>query len=417
MKYREAVKIAVNALRVNRARAILTILGIVIGIAAVIVVISAGQSIEKFIFSEIDSFGSNILQTEVKVPNTKYESAENATSQVQGVVITTLTLEDREAINRLPNIDKSYAAFIGQEVAQWEGNVKNSLIFGSNAEVMEIDSAKVSKGRFFNKEEDDSLARVAVLGSKIKEKLFGNSEAIGQNIKIRQLNFKVIGELESEGSSLFFDKDNVIYIPIQTGQKLLWGINHVTFITSHMIDPSLEDSTIADMEYLLRDRHDIKGNDPDKDDFAVSSLDDAKELLGTIIGGVSLLLIALASISLIVGGVGIMNIMYVSVAERTFEIGLRKSAGAKYKDIMRQFLTEAIVITAIGSVAGTILGIIINFLIYLVAQYQEFTWSWSLPPKALVIAIGFSMIIGLIFGIYPAKKAANLNPIDALRQS
>ena len=163
----------------------------------------------------------------------------------------------------------------------------------------------------------------------------------------------------------------------------------------------------------MRDRHDI--TDPDKDDFAIMSMDDAKELLGTILGGVSLLLIALAAISLIVGGVGIMNIMYVSVAERTFEIGLRKAIGGKYKDIMQQFLTEAVVITFLGGVVGIIIGIILNYLIFIIAQQQGITWSLSLPLSALVTSLSFAVIIGLVFGVFPAKKAAKLEPIAALR--
>ncbi|MBT7553288.1 FtsX-like permease family protein [bacterium] len=413
MKYREAIKIAVNALKINRARALLTILGIVIGIAAVLVVMSAGNSIEKYIFAEMDSFGTDVIQTEIKVPSTKHTSADNAAGMAQGIVINTLTLGDKEAMAKIPNIKNNYGGYLGQEVVHWKDEVKTAMVMASSHEMIDIDAVEIGKGRFYTEEEDDNLVRVVVLGSKIKESLFGASEAIGQNIKVRKMNFKVVGVAKSMGSSLFFDRDSLIYIPIKTGQKLLWGVNHLSYIVSEMEDPDKSDQTVDEINALLRDRHDI--TDPDKDDFAIMSMDDAKELLGTILGGVSLLLIALAAISLIVGGVGIMNIMYVSVAERTFEIGLRKAIGGKYKDIMQQFLTEAVVITFLGGVVGIIIGIILNYLIFIIAQQQGITWSLSLPLSALVTSLSFAVIIGLVFGVFPAKKAAKLEPIAALR--
>lgn len=414
MQYKEATKIALRALKINKGRSMLTILGIVIGIAAVLVVMSAGNSIEKFVYAEMDSFGSDLVQTETKVPSTKHASSENAISMTQGVTITTLKLSDKEAILKLPNIKKNYAAFIGQEVLSWDSKVKSSMVMAASSELLDIDSTKLATGRFFTQEEDDSLARVVVLGSKIKDKLFGQSDAIGQNVKIRQVNFKVIGITESVGSSVFFDRDQAVYIPIQTGQKLLWGIDYVNFIASQMIDTNKEDETVEDITNLLRERHDI--SDPNKDDFAVASMDDAKELLGTVLGGVQLLLIALAGISLVVGGVGIMNIMYVSVSERTFEIGLRKALGAKYHDIMQQFLTEAVAVTFLGGIAGVAVGIILNYLIFILATSKGFTWELSLPISALVTSLSFAVILGLIFGLFPAKKAALLEPINALRQ-
>ncbi|MBT4349240.1 FtsX-like permease family protein [bacterium] len=413
MQYREAVKIAINALKVNKTRALLTILGIVIGIAAVLVVMSAGNSIEKFIFAEMDTFGTDVIQTEIKVPSTKQASAGNAAGMAQGIVISTLTLDDKRAMEKVPNIKRNYGGYLGQEIVHWQDEVKTAMIMASTHEYIDIDSVEIDRGRYFTEEEDDSLVRVVVLGSKIKESLFGSSEAIGQNIKIRKMNFRVIGVAKSMGSSLFFDRDSLIYIPIQTGQKLLWGIEHLSYITSEMEDIDKEDETVEELIALLRDRHDI--TNPDKDDFAIMSMDDAKEMMGTILGGVSLLLIALAAISLLVAGVGIMNIMYVSVAERTFEIGLRKAIGGKYKDIMQQFLTEAVVITFLGGVAGVILGVIVNYLIFIIAKQQGITWSLSLPMSALITSLSFAIVLGLVFGIFPAKKAAKLEPIAALR--
>jgi len=413
MQYREAFKIAIRALKINKGRSLLTILGIVIGIAAVLVVMSAGNSIQNFVFAEMDSFGSDIVQTEIKIPSTKHTSSENATSMVQGVVITSLKLADQDAILKLPNIKKSYAAFLGQEVLSWDDKVKSSMVMAASASLAEIDSSKVDTGRFFTKEEDDSLARVVVLGSKMKEKLFGQSDAIGQNIKIRKTNFKVVGTVKSNGGSFFIDRDQMVYIPIQTAQKLLWGIDHVSFIASEMKDPSKDEETVADINELLRERHNI--TDPDKDDFAVTSMDDAKDMLGTILGGVELLLIALAGISLVVGGVGIMNIMYVSVSERTFEIGLRKAVGASGSDILWQFLWEAVVVTFLGAVVGMMLGIELSHLITLIAASQNFAWEFIIVPSSLVLSSLVAIAIGLVFGIFPARWAARIDPVTALR--
>ena len=413
MQYKEAIKIAVNALKVNKVRALLTILGIVIGIAAVLVVMSAGNSVESFIFNEMDTFGSDIIQTEVKVPSAKQSSVGNTAGMAQGIVISTLTLDDKHAIAKIPNIKRNYGGYLGQEIVHWQDEAKTSMVMASSYEFIDIDSVEIDKGRYFTKEEDDSLTRVVVLGSKIKESLFGESDAIGRNVKIRKINFKVIGIAKPMGSSLFFDRDSLMYIPIQTGQKLLWGINHLNYITSEMEDTKKEDETVDAIISLLRDRHNITNSD--KDDFAVMSMDDAKEMMGTILGGVSLLLVALAAISLLVAGVGIMNIMYVSVAERTFEIGLRKAIGAKYQDIMQQFLTEAVVITFLGGVVGVILGVIVNYFIFIIAKQQGIIWSLSLPISALVTSLSFAVVLGLVFGIFPAKKAAKLEPITALR--
>lgn len=213
---------------------------------------------------------------------------------------------------------------------------------------------------------------------------------------------------------MFFDMDNLIYTPIQTAQKLLLGIDHVSAITAQMNDANLDEQTVNDIRTTIRERHDI--TNPDKDDFETMSMSDAQNIMGNVLGGITLLLIALASISLIVGGVGIMNIMYASVAERTFEIGLRKSIGASQKNIMTQFLMEAIIITSLGGLGGVVLGLIITYFIYLLANYYNFDWSFSISLGGIILAMLFSTAVGLVFGLYPAKKAADLDPITALRK-
>lgn len=410
MTYREIVKMSIRTLRINKIRTLLTVLGVIIGISSVMIIVSAGDSMKKLVNGQLDSFGSSLIQTETRVP----EQSGGVSSQANGVVITTMTLDDRDAVNRLPNIARSYGHVMAQDLLAWEGNIKKTIIFGVSPEYVEMGSAKVAEGRFYTKEEDDNMARVIVLGSKVKEQLFGNSSALGQNIKINKMNFKVVGVMESQGTVLFFDYDTLAYIPLQTTQKLLLGINYIQSISAEMIDIEKGDDTKEEISALLRERHDI--DDPKRDDFEVSTMADAMDMLNTIIGGVTLLLIALAMVSLIVGGVGIMNIMYATVAERTFEIGLRKAVGSTKKNILRQFLTEAVIITILGGLGGVIVGVSVTYLIYIIANAYGFAWPFSISYVGITISLVFATLVGLIFGSYPAKKAAELDPITALRR-
>jgi len=410
MKLITTIKIATAALNKNRVRTFLTILGVMIGISSVTVIVSAGDSIRGLVQDQVSSFGSDFIQTEVRVPS----SGGGAASQVQGVAITTMKDSDREDILKLPYISKAYSAITAQEVISWQGEIKKSLIYGVTEDYIDIDSTEIVEGRFFTDEEGDSLARVVVLGSKVKEDFFGSSPAVGQNVKINKQNYRVVGVAAPRGAVFFFDFDDLVYIPLKTTQKLILGIDHVLAITSQLSDPSHEDEMVAAIQNIMRENHDI--DNPDRDDFEVSSMADAQDLLNTIIGGITLLLVALAAVSLIVGGVGIMNIMYATVSERTFEIGLRKGVGASKRDILQQFLAEAVVITLWGGIFGIILGIAFIYIVYLVANKYNLDWSFSISIMGLILALGFSVAVGLIFGLYPAKKAAELDPITALRR-
>ncbi len=410
MKYSLIVKSAIRSLRVNKIRTALTILGVVIGISSVMVIISAGESMKKLIYSQLESFGSNLIQTEVRVPR----SSGGVSSQATGVVISTMTLDDRQAVAKLDNIDKTYAHLMAQSLLAWEGNIKKTTIFGVSSEFIDIDNSELAEGRFYTKEEDDNMSRVVVLGSKVKEKLFGNSSGLGQSVKINKMNYKVIGVMEPRGTVFFFDYDSLAFIPIQTVQKMILGVNYIQSITAEAVDKNKSQDTKQAIISLLRERHEI--TDPDRDDFEVTTMDDMAGLLDTVIGAITLLLIALALVSLIVGGVGIMNIMYATVAERTFEIGLRKAVGSTKKIIMQQFLTEAIIITILGGVGGIILGVVLTYLIYIIANSYGFEWPFALSFSGIFISLVFSSAVGLIFGSYPAKKAADLDPITALRR-
>ena len=409
------IKLAVHNLRSNVARTTFTLLGVVIGITSVILVTSTGDGVKSYILGQIESFGTDVIQAEVKIPAVGKNSSTNATSQAMGVQITTLTVSDAEAIKKLPNVREVYAGTIGQEIVNYLGTNKRVLLFGAGAGVPEVDpGVKIAEGNFYSEAEDNSLAQVVVLGSDVKDSLFGDESAIGKEVRIKGQNYKVVGTLVPRGSVTFFNLDDLMYVPVQTLQKKILGVNYVRSITVRVEDENLLDVTGEDMTDLLRRKHNI--NDPLKDDFSVTSIKEAQETISDVFGTINILLLALTSISLIVGGVGIMNVMYVAVTERTFEIGLRKSVGARAGDILRQFLWEAVFITFLGGVAGIILGFILIKIITLVFSGLGFDLIFSLTWGSVFLATAFSMATGIIFGYYPAKKAASLTPVEALRK-
>ncbi|MCX6740040.1 MAG: ABC transporter permease [Candidatus Parcubacteria bacterium] len=414
-KTRKSIEIARAAIISHKLRAVLTILGITVGISAVIVVLSAGKAIEFFITSQVTQFGTDWVQVEVKIPATGHTSVENAGGMAQGITITTMKEKDAVEIQKLSNIKDVYSASTGQEVVSFEDKNKISMIFGVTEGFQRVDTGTISEGRFFTDAEDKGLARVIVLGSKIKDSLFGDQQAIGQFVKIKKYNFKVVGVMAERGSAGVFSMDDMIIMPLRSMQKLILGIDYVTFIMATMKDKSLGPETVDDIDYLMRDLHDI--TDPNMDDFAATTSDQALEMLAVITGAIKILLFALACISLVVGGVGIMNVMYVSVAERTFEIGLRKALGAKSADILNQFLVEAVIITFMGGILGIILGVFITWLIsYVATNFLNFDWQFYFSLTYLLLASGISIFVGLVSGIYPARSAAALDPMVALRK-
>ena len=389
----------------------------VIGIAAVIIVFSAGEGISSLILGQVQSFGTDIVQTEVRLPSSKTGTAKDSQSSqamAQGVQLTTLKLSDMDKIDKLPNVKGSYASLTGQALVSYGNESSKAILFGVGPHFINVGTFTLSSGLFYSNEEDKSQAQVAVLGSKIKTKLFGDTEAVGKMIRIKKSKYKVIGVMSERGSTGFISFDDFIYIPTRTMQKKILGIDHVISIISQLKDVSKGEETAEDIRYILRDSHNI--DNPSKDDFRVSTMAELMSTLGVITNALTLLLLAIVAISLIVGGVGITNIMYVIVTERTAEIGLRKAVGAKINDILLQFLIESVLLTIIGGIVGIISGIGISYLIALFAQkILNLSWQFSLPLKGFVVAIVFSIICGIVFGLFPAKKAAKLNPIEALR--
>lgn len=408
-----SLSFALKSLKSHKLRTALAVLAVSIGIAAVIIVMSAGEGLRSLVMGQIESFGSDIIQIETKIPSLKKNSQQNAMGAAAGITITTLKDDDRKAIlKEIPGAIDGYSGVIGQEQVVREENRKKVLIFGTSASVLNVDKAEIESGRIYSEPEERVADLVAVLGTDIKEKFFGSGDALGQSIKIKQKQFKVIGVFKKRGGMPGFNFDEMIYIPLKTLQKQIAGIDHVSFI-SIKADQNMDQSAIArQIEKLIRERHDIY--DAGKDDFAVTTMEEARATVGSILGALQILLLALAAISLVVGGVGIMNVMYVSVRERTFEIGLRKALGAKRGDVLLQFLWESLIISLLGAICGIIIGAAMSIAAALFASSQGLSWKLIIPAISIFLSVAFSSATGILFGYWPAKAAAGKDAIEAL---
>ncbi len=408
-------RLALRNLRMNRLRTALTVLGIVIGITSVIIVMAGGVGLKNYVLGQVDIFGTDYIQVEVKVPGVSETSSENISGRGTGLTITTLKEKDAEAVAKIPNVKTWSAGNVDQELVSYGGINKRVMLFGVNAAYVEIDrQIQPVEGDFFSKSDDDGAAQVAVIGAGVKKSFFGEGEAVGKNIKIKSQSYRVVGALKERGSAGFFNFDDVIYVPFKTLGKKLLGVDYAQFITFKVKDVSRLEETTVDIREAMRREHDI--TDPSKDDFSVMSAAEGREMIEKVFGTINYLLLALTSISLIVGGVGIMNVMYVAVTERTREIGLRKALGATNSGILRQFLFEAMIVTFLGGAVGIVLGVLATYLLNNFLVRLGFFLQFSVPAGAILTAVGFSAATGIIFGLYPAWKASQLSPIEALRK-
>ena len=390
-----------QAILSNKTRSGLTTLGIVIGIASVIAMISIGQGTQNMIKSNIESLGSNLLTITPGAVSTGIVSSGRGTFQ-------SLKNDDADVIKNIegvqyvsPELQRRF------QIISSSGLNTNSTVIGAVLDYLPIRNMVIEKGSFFNENQIQSMAKVAVLGSTVAQDLFGDAEPIGKTIRINKINFKVIGVFEAKGGSTFTSSDDTIFVPLLTMQKILTGANYLSNIVVNVQNKDLMSQVKDEITFALASKHQV---DPQSPDFSVISQADILSSLIQITNTFTIFLASIAGISLLVGGIGIMNMMLTTVTERTHEIGLRKAIGAKKKDIVFQFLSEAIILTFVGGIIGIILGWLISIVISKVIGITTVV-SFS----AVMLAFGVSAGIGIIFGYYPAKKAANLNPIDALR--
>jgi len=412
MKISDSLKIAILGLRHAKMRSFLTMLGIIIGIASVIILMSIGSSAQNLIINQVQSIGSNLIFV---IPGATKGSRLSSPPSAQGVIIKTLVENDVTALKREPVIEKVAPEVRGQAKVVVGNNDTTVSYQGTNEDFFPVRNFNTVKGTVFTKADVDSLARVAVIGSSISKTLFGEKNPIGKTLRLKNITFRVVGVLEEKGiGPMGIDQDNVIIIPITVAQKQMLGMDYYSMMTMQAKDEYDMKFVTARLEKVLRRNHRV--TDPDKDDFTIRTQEDALSILGNITSVLTLFLTAIAFISLIVGGIGIMNIMLVSVVERTREIGLRKAVGASNRDILQQFLFESIMLTFLGGIVGIAVGGSVTFLVYLaIINFSTITWTFSLPLSSVMLAVAVSTVTGLVFGIYPARQAAMKSPIDALR--
>jgi len=399
----ESVLIALEGLKANKMRAFLTMLGIIIGVGAVIAMVSIGMGVRQKVETSIAGLGSNLI---IVMPGATTPSGVRLAAGSS----TTLTNGDAQAIGReiagvsavAPSVQRSYQLVYGNQ--NWTTNV-----LGTTPEYLEVRNFAVAAGTIFSSKDIDTRARVAVIGQTVATNLFGEFSPLGQTIRINKAPFRVIGVLEAKGqSSMGQDQDDTVIVPLTTAQERLLGVTWLQNISVQAESPEVIDKVQEDITTLLRTRHRLAPGVPDN--FTVRNLAAVMATAQETTSTITLLLGNIAAISLVVGGIGIMNIMLVSVTERTREIGIRKALGATFNNILLQFLIEAVVIGVTGGLIGIGVGMAGSYAISYFAG-----WNTVVSPISIIVAFGFSVLIGLFFGLYPARKAALLDPIDALR--
>lgn len=401
----ESVKMAVATLTANRLRTGLTMLGMIIGNASVIAMIGVGQGASRYASSQFESLGTDLLFVVPGTPGARNRSFD---------IPRTLVLEDAKAIAaEVPTVKAVSPQLQNQQPVTFANRNTNALVVGSTPNFAAVRDYSVVRGRFYSEGDVQRNRRVVTLGSELADKLFGREDPVGKQIRIKNISFEVIGVMGSKGSFLGNNQDDAAFIPISTMSSQITGQNSpygmaLTFISVAARDANSINAAQFQVTNLLRLRHKIV----DQDDFQIQTQKEALSIIGNVTNALTFMLAAIASISLLVGGIGIMNIMLVSVTERTQEIGLRKAIGASQQDILMQFMIEAVILSAAGGVIGTVIGVSGILLVGAVSPLTA-----TISPGAIALAVGVSGTIGLVFGVVPARQAARLDPIVALRSA
>ena len=399
--YKESFLMAWASLIANKLRSLLTMLGIIIGVAAVIALVSIGNGVKQDIENSISSLGSNLLVVLPGAPRTPGARSSQGSMK-------SLKISDYEAIAKLDGVKAASPMTNGSYVVIYQNKNWTTSVAGVNSNFQDVNNWTMTSGRFFSDKNVQNRERVAVVGQTVVKNLFADEDPVGKEIRVKNIPFRVIGVLKSKGNgTMGNDQDDTVLIPYTTSMERVEGIDYLRRVYVVAKDDGGIDRLQADIENLLRVRHNIK--DTNLDDFNIQNMKSIMETVAQTTGTFTLFLGAVAAISLVVGGIGIMNIMLVSVTERTREIGVRKALGATYSVIVTQFLIEAVVISLMGGFIGIAFGIGASKVIGMVSGMSTIV---SVPT--IIMSFAFSMAIGLIFGIYPARKAAKLNPIDAL---
>lgn len=415
MNYRQTIKTAIRGVTANKSRSVLTILGIVIGITAIMLVVALGAGAQNLILGQIQGMGARTI---VVIPGREPSGPSDAAS----VFLDSLKERDLKAIESKTNVP--YAEYVmpiafGTQKMSYGNETYQATVLGAGSEsvddvVSRIFDITPSEGTFFTAADVRARAAVAVIGDKVREELFGNENPVGQKFKIGGYTVKVVGVLGKKGQVSFFNFDDMVLIPYTTAQTYVVGRKYFDRFIVSATEEQYIDRTAEDLRYTIRENHNI--DDPEKDDFFIQTQADLADRLKTVTSALTGFLVAVASIALFVGGVGIMNIMLVSVTERTREIGLRKALGATSRDILAQFLSEAVMLTAAGGFIGVSLGTGLAFVISLALSYGlNLDWQFVFPWQGMLLGLGVSALVGLVFGGYPAREAAKKSPIEALR--